>query len=174
MSRLPWRWLLATAGLAALVGCAPAVSGGARIPGTTPGIASPFVTSPAPSRETSLIGLWQAHSFTLAIDATGIASAAWRTNRWCGPGAPPPCDGMIASHITPGGRATLFLHPAQALWTDAAVVESTDPSSLPLGPVRLLPVADDQLRLFLGSDGARMVRVNLCRAQTARATDCGA
>ena len=122
-------------------------------------------------------GRWQSHSFLLEIDAQGSGTAAWRTYRWCS-GAPPPCDEMRDNLITPGGRATFVVHDAGEQWVDIGVVESSDPSSVPLGPARLVLVEDGRLRLIVeptaGTVGARGLAINLCRPGAARSTACGA
>ena len=127
----------------------------------------------------AFIGQWHAHSFVLRIEADGIASADWRTYRWCRAQATPeagqsvPCDSLHESRVQPGGHARLALGVSQADWASGQVQESTDPATLPLGPVRL-QLAGHRLRLFQGSENLSRLVAELCGQGANSAGACGA
>lgn len=196
----PLRLVLSAVAFAALLACAPTTASApvpavsASLPAVPPAAAPVAPETVAPPRaavgaaaspsllaatrplplaaDSRFIGLWQSHSFTLAVEPNGTGTAAWRTYRWCSSAAPP-CDDLRASRITPGGRAALVLGNGGPTWVDAEVVETTDPASLPLGPARLV-LRGAPLRLLVEPTALSRLPIDLCRADAARSTVCGA
>ena|SRR5579864_4842250 len=103
---------------------------------------------------------WGRHGFGMSITATGHGTADWRTYNWC-TSSPPPCDSMQGNNIVSGGHATFGLATASGGIAHGTISYSTDPSTMPLGPVTLDLAAGDELIVSPGS----APQITLCGPQ---------
>src|SRR5207248_1998701 len=77
-----------------------------------------------------------AHGRAVHFDEDGSGTAQWRIYRFCSE-SPPPCDTFIGNEIILGGHASLLLTAGTGATATAVVSQSSDPDSLPDGPIGL-------------------------------------
>lgn len=150
-------------------GSAPGPSGGAAgaggggpsgpvgTAGGGPGVAPGFA---------AFVGTWQGHGTMLTMTAGGTGTASWRVYRFCSIDPTPPCDDDSGGQLRPGGRATLALTAGGGGTAQGTVTGSTDPGTLPNGPVTVTIEPGDVLAVTPGD-------LRLCGPQAA-AGACGA
>jgi hypothetical protein len=99
-----------------------------------------------------ILGNWDRHGFGITVRDDGGSSAEWRIYQWCGPGVPEPCDRIIDNELVSGGHAVIRFSggPDGSGAFQGEVLETTDPDTLDLGPMRLTPQQYDMALLEQG------------------------
>jgi hypothetical protein len=99
-----------------------------------------------------IIGNWDRHGFGITVRDDGHSSAGWRIYQWCGPGVAQPCDQIIGNSLVSGGTAVIRFSggPDESGAFQGQVLETTDPSTLDLGPMTLTPQPYDMALLEQG------------------------
>jgi hypothetical protein len=103
---------------------------------------------------------WSRHGVGLSVDPTGHGEASWRIYSWCSDDPQPPCDLIQDNIIMPGGHGAFVFHRVSGQTAYGTVIGTTDPRSLPLGPI-IMTVGDygmaeltagDQSMILCGPD----------------------
>jgi hypothetical protein len=104
-----------------------------------PSSSDPAVAAVAPARSVAdFAGGWGRHGLGMTIKPDGSGDASWRVYQWCkDTGGKQPCDGMNSQSIVPGGMAALLFDHVEGATLVGTVSGSTDPATLPNGPIRL-------------------------------------
>lgn len=135
----------------------------------------PAATTTLPSSTTSLVDpflpfakSWGSHGMSMILSADGKGSATWRTYEWCS-SSPPPCDSIQGNTVVDGGQAAFVLADGSSGVAHGTVTYTTDPSTLPEGPLTVSLAAGDELLVSTPTGP----HITLCGAQ-AQAGSCGA
>lgn len=110
-------------------------SGSSATTGTS-GPASSTSVPPAGSFA-RFVGEWGGHGRGLTVRGDGTGVATWRVYRFCSGETTPPCDTINGNDIVYGGNAPFALSSASGEAARGTVTSSTDPATLPKGPVTL-------------------------------------
>jgi hypothetical protein len=118
-----------------------------------------------------IAGIWHVHTYYLSVYADGHGVFTWPIHTTCGtaPGqGPPPCDTLRnGNEIIDGGYATLTLTQRSGGSATGIVASSTDPSTLPSGPVSLQLGSNDLLYVHTSTSAAAHAYDYLCGQQAA-------
>ena len=118
-----------------------------------------------------LAGIWHVHTYYLSIYTDGHGVFIWPIHTTCGTGpgqGPPPCDTLRnGSEIIDGGYATLTITQRVGDSATGLIASSTDPSTLPNGPVSLHLAPNDLLYLHTSTPASVHAYDYLCGQQAA-------
>jgi hypothetical protein len=120
---------------------------------------------------TDLVGTWQRRDAYLVVGPTGSARFRWRTD-WCGPEVPEPCDREVADGVLIGAHADITLSGlvpgAPSTGMAGAIVSADSPGLFTVGPVSIMRVSRDVVRLQQADRSLELCRpprdLNFCDA----------
>jgi hypothetical protein len=135
--------------------------------------------APATATAGSMAGTWHVHTYYLLVNGNGLGSFQWPIHVSCGTGigyGPPPCDRVSPNGgIQDGGHATLAIFSRTGDIAAAWIANSTDPATLPDGPVNLRVGPNDVLFLHTSVPADTLAYSYLCGPHTNRSLiNCGA